>query len=180
MVWTGDPKTWAFQEGVESSELNTEMRDRFLAMGPHLIARKTADQSVTSSTVLVDCTTLGLPVAANEVWQCDWSVVYQAGTTGDLKLGFTFPTAGEVIFDAQAWPDSGGTLNLSTFYATTSPTTARTFFGDGANRHTLGIRGIYVNGANAGTVQLQFAQNTSDGSATTTKANSTLWAVRLA
>jgi hypothetical protein len=179
MAWTA-PKTWSVGETLTAANFNVHIRDNELAIGPHLIARKTADQSVTSSTVLVDCTTLALTVAANEVWLCEWSVVYQAGTVGDLKVAFTFPTAGEVIFDAQAWPDSGGTLNLSSFYATTSPTTSRSFFGDGANRHPLRIQGIYVNGANAGTVQLQFAQNTSDGSATTVKANSTVWAVKLA
>jgi hypothetical protein len=178
MAWTA-PRTWTDGELVTKAIMDPHIRDNLLAVGPHLIARKTSDQSVTSSTALVDCTTMTLPVTANEVWQVAWSVIYQAGTAGDLKLAFTFPAAGEVSFDSSAWLDSGGTLYLPWFAGTTSPTTSRSFSGDASVRHTLLIQGVYTNGANAGNVQLQFAQNASDATATTIKANSTVWAVKL-
>jgi hypothetical protein len=146
--------------------------------GPHLIARKTSDQSVTSSTTLVDCTSMGLPVLANEIWKVEFSVVYQTTTTGDIKIGFTFPTGGETDLNA-AWGDNTGAFAIANWFATTSPTPSKQLYGD-ANRNHVLITGIYVNGANAGTLQLQFAQATSDATATTVKANSTVWGVKLA
>ena len=55
MGWTA-PKTWCVGETLTAANFNTHIRDNQLAEGPHLIARKTADQSVTSSAVLVDDT----------------------------------------------------------------------------------------------------------------------------
>jgi hypothetical protein len=178
MAWTA-PRTWTDGELVTKAIMDPHVRDNFLAVGPHLIARKTADQSVTSSTVMVNDNHLALTVAANEVWLCQFFLLYQAGTTGDIKIGFTYPTAGEIAFDT-AWPAAGGTIAEQTWYDTSSPTPEVSGFGDGANRHVWPIFGVYTNGANAGTLQLTFAQQTSDGTASTLKANSSFWAVKLA
>ena len=180
MAWTA-PRTWTDGELVTAAIMNPHIRDNQLAEGPHLIVRKTSDQSVTSSTVLVDDTALVLPLLANEVWQYKFFVVYGAGTTGDIKLGWTFPTAGDLRMSGPAANDSGGTLTYNIFSTTTSPTTARNYAGAGTAAYTsLPFEGVFVNGANAGNLTFQFAQNTSDATSTTVKANSTLWAVKLA
>ena len=180
MAWTA-PRTWTDGELVTKAIMDPHVRDNFLAAREHLIARKTADQTVTSSTVLVDCTTMVLPVLANEVWQFEFDVLYSAGTTEDLKMGFTLPTAGRI--DASVhWQDSAGTSRLNRMWGTTSPTTAENFAGNGvgSERLFIPVRGIYVGGANAGNVTLQMAQNTSGAVSTTIFTNSTVWAVKLA
>jgi hypothetical protein len=159
---------------------NTYVRDNGRAMGPHFIARKTADQSVTSSTVLVNDTHLLLPVGASEVWHARFCLSYTgANGTGDLKVAFTFPTAGDIRMTAY-FNNQGGTALAQNFSGTTTPTTAKDFNARGATEKTfLVIEGIFVNSTNAGNLQLQWAQQTSSGTATTLYTHSTLWAVKL-
>lgn len=179
MAYT-EPKTWAFQEGVESAELNIEIRDNFRAMGPHLIARKTSDQSVTSSTVLVNDAALFLPMLANEVWQFKFLVTYGAGTGGHMGMAFTFPTGGDLRLGIIAL-DTAGIASNKMFSTTTSPTATRDFQGLGATSFvTVPMEGVFVNGANAGNLQLQWAQWISNGTSTTVKTHSTVWGVKLA
>jgi hypothetical protein len=174
------PRDWTGGEFVTEAMMDTHIRDNFLAMGPHLIARKTVDQTITSSAVLVDCTSMVLPVAANEVWQLALSIIYSSGTTEDMKLAFTFPTSGRI--DATAmWMSDTATAGTREWTTGTSPTSSQGVQGGGTStRYCLPIQGIYTNSTNAGNVTLQFAQNTSGGTATTIYANSTLWAVKLA
>lgn len=162
-----------------ASMWNSGVRDNMLAM-MHPINRKTSDQSVTSSTVLVDCTTMTLPLLANEVWQFEFNVVYAAVAAADIKLGFTFPAAGRI--DAGAfWLGGDSVARLNYFTGTTTPTSAWSFVGDGTTeRHFLPIKGIFTNSTNAGNLQLQFAQDISNATASTVFTNSTVWGARLA
>jgi hypothetical protein len=180
-AWVGDPKTWAFQEGVESSEMNAEVRDRMMAIGPHLIARKTADESVTSSSILQDDNHLNLPVLANEVWQIEYNLLYAAPAAADLRIAFTFPSGGRI--DASVfWFTAGtGVVNIARWSTATSPAADQILDAGGASvRFLAPIRGLYANGSTGGTLTLQWAQGTSDATATTLYANSTLYAVKLA
>ena len=178
MAWTA-PKTWSVGEVLTAANMNLHLRDNFLSMGPHLIARRTSDQSVTSSTVLVDDNTLVLPVLANEVWKAEWHLRIVGGSTGDYKCGFTFPTAGEVGVNF-AYVDAAAAQQIEQNAYTTSPTTAFTVNITATTFLSLNIRTLYVGGANAGDVKIQFAQATSNATPTTHKINSTLWAVKLA
>ena len=155
------------------------VRENFLLAGPHLIVRKPSDESVTSSTALQDDNHLILPVLANEVWKLNLEVIYSASTTGDFKFGFTFPTGGRL--DVQMLGLQSAVVHLGGFSVTTSPSGTDNFDGLGSTAHfPLPIWGIYTNGANAGNLTLQWAQQASDATATTVYANSTLWAVKLA
>ena len=175
------PVTRATDFLVTAAIWNAEHVDNINTAWPHLIARKTADQPVTSSTVLVDCTTMVAPVLANEVWQFEFDVLYSAGTTGDLKLGFTIPASSRIDMSC-SWLDSTGSARTQRMWGTTSPTTADNFVGNGVgnDRLFIPIRGIYVGGANAGNVTLQMAQNSSDAVSTTVFTNSTVWGLKLA
>jgi hypothetical protein len=179
MAWTA-PRTWTDGELVTKTIMDAHVRDNFLAVGPHLIARKTADQSVTSSTTLVDCTTMTLPLLANEIWQFTFNVLFDAATAADIKLGFTFPTSGRI--DATSfWLGSTDLSQMAAWSGTTTPSTAFTFAGQAADvRMLMPISGIFTNSTNAGNLQLQFAQATSNATATRVFANSTVWAVKLA
>jgi hypothetical protein len=172
-----DPKTWAFQEGVESSELNSNIRDNINSMGPHLIIRKPSDESVVSNITPQNDDHLKMTVGANEVWQCHWALIYDAGTAGDMRLTFTFPS-GRIDFSAIG-ADSSGTATFRRWNTATSPATPLDLVGPGGVI-CFDLFGVFANGATPGDLQLQWAQNTSSGTATVMKANSTLWGVQLA
>jgi len=177
MAWTD--KTWAFQEGVESSEMN-QLRDNFRLVGPHLIARKTSDQSVASnSTTLVADTALLWTVAANEVWQYEIMLLAE-GQFGILG-GFSFPSGRisglwlsgtDNSTQAQIFSMSTATSNAIMFQQT--PQLAS------PNYHPILITGVFVNGGTPGTVNFGWCQVGSSATVTTVKANSTLWGVKLA
>lgn len=181
MAWT-NPKTWAFQEGLTSANFNLHIRDNLLALGPHLVVRKTLDESVTSSTLLQNDDVLLMAVAANEIWHVQLCLSFSAvQATGDLKVAFTFPAGGEIGMTGPG-ADNTGTFNMSRFEGTTTPTTARSFSGPASStaRAFQVIEGIFINAGTAGNFQLQWAQAASNVTATIVRANSTLWAVKLA
>lgn len=179
MAWTA-PRTWTDGELVTAAIMNPHVRDNFLATGPHLIVRKTSDETVTSSTVFQDDNVLILPVGINEVWQFWFNLLFTADTAGDLKTQYTFPSGG--AFSAvSSFVDAANAASNDIIRATTSPTNTAVYGSQSATvPQFIGIQGVYVNGGTGGSVTLQWAQNTSSATATTIKTNSTLWAVKLA
>ena len=179
MAWTD--KTWAFQEGVESAEMN-QLRDNFRLVGPHLIARKTADEPITSNTTPQNDDHLLMSVAANEVWHTEWNLQFTtpSAATG-LRVQWSFPASGD-LRGSWIFSTAGGAYGNFGVLSGTNPTTAQVMGANsiGSDVNNLKITLIYVGGANAGTLQLLWAQGASNGTATVMKAHSTLWAVQLA
>lgn len=139
--------------------------------------RKTADQSVTSSVTPVNDTHLNFSIAANEEWagQICISAGAALSTTGALidintpagatveVFGFgvnhstpkrSAAIAGTLDFNAAAWSTADGATIIINFWI--------------------------LNGANAGTVNLQWAQSTSSATALTFRKGSRLQAIRVA
>lgn len=134
---------------------------------------KSADQSVASSTSLVDCTDLSFSIGANEVWMGYIMPIMAAGTSGGVKWAFTLPascvgrirtTGGNSFANASVDIDVTAGLGVTGIHQTS------TFY--------IGYFNI-TNGANAGTVQFRFAQNASNGTNTTVSKNSQLVAWRV-
>jgi len=173
-----NPKTWAFQEGVESSELNIEIRDQINSMGPHLIGRKTSDQNFPNTT-LANVTSLVIPVLANTVWRFTMPVIYSAVAAADIKLGWTFPAGGRLTASVVGFDAA-----LNTIYRqwddTVSPGSTIALGGSITIRMHVVIEGVFITAGTAGDVQLQAAQNTSDATSSVIYTNSTTWAVQLA
>ena len=180
MAWT-TPRDWTAGELVTEAIMDTHIKGNFDASGPHLVARKTSDQSVTSSTVLVSDTALVLPVLASEVWQVTFCVVYVAvGGTGDIKLTTSFPAGGEFAASASG-ADNGGVVKYRVYNGTTSDTPVFDFLGAGAAVKTaVFMNGVFINGGTGGNLTLRWAQNASNATATTVKAQSTVWGAKLA
>jgi len=147
-----------------------------------IVKRKTADESVTSSTALQDDNHLAFAIGANEEWVADYDLYAENGlsVTG-IKLAVTVP-AGATMFlfamcsalipagnsNSQSTSSSGAALNYTTAMMTNaSPAYFR-----------MSIR--VVNGANAGSVTLQFAQSTSSATAVALMAGSSMKAQRVA
>ena len=167
MAWT-NPRTWTDTELVTASIMNTHVRDNLNATGPHLLVRKTIDQT-NSTTTLVDDDQLFFPVLANEVWQFYWLVSVQS--SDNWKMGITIPASSSI----KGWfSESGG---------------ARIFESGGGTQKTLTtwqsglgsvfrIEGFYTGAGTAGNVKLQWACATAVSCVV--RANSTLWGVKLA
>ena len=169
MAWTD--KTWAFQEGVESSELN-QLRDNFRLVGPHLIARKTSDESESSGTLQNDDVLFTPSIPANEIWLLTWKLICVSVSSGAFQMAATFPSG-----------TFSGTVcalqNNLMMSGTSSPTaTANGDINVSAAGQIIEVKAVLVNGGTPGAVTLQWCRLTSGSF--TVKANSTLWGVKLA
>ena len=143
--------------------------------------RKTADESVTSSTTLQDDDHLKFALAANEVWVFEAFLVIEGATSGDFKFTFTVPASGAALFNALVLLEAASD-NQDLALAT--PTVAASVIVCGAlgagTKIGLHVRGTVVNAGNAGDLQLQWAQQGSSGTATKVLTNSWLTGHRVA
>jgi hypothetical protein len=198
MSWTA-PRTWTTSEVVTAAIMNTHVRDNLLetaaskasaaaqtvfSTAANALAMvtgskyKTADENVNNSTVLQNDDHLAFSVAASEVWafrMFGW-VTIASGDPG-FKHAFTVPAASSG-YRVMMIPNTtaGSVLQASVGDLTTAlagaPTGLTTLF--------VVIEGVYVGGANAGTVQFQWAQQVAVASNTTLKLGSYLDLKRVA
>jgi len=139
--------------------------------------RKSADQTVTSSTTLVNDNQLKFAVEANETYIFQaWLYTYAADGTPDIKVTFTGPSGSTVLWSSsQVIFNAGGATTLTVV----SPgATAADLFVD-ANLRAIQLYGTISNGATAGDLQFQFAQNTSSANGTSVKAGSSIFGIKV-
>lgn len=168
------PPTWVVGQVLTAADVNSWFVP--------LTVTKTADQSVTSSTALVNDTALSVTVAANATYQLMDCVLFYNGAaqgTADLKFQFTGPAGSTLNMTALAFPTSGG-FGGTVFSGITGLSATRTA-GTNGSSNTLPalLYGTLVTTATAGTFQLQWAQNTSNATATIIKAGSVLTLYRV-
>jgi hypothetical protein len=130
--------------------------------------RKTGDQSVTSSTVLVDETDMQFAIGVNETWVVEWVLTTTFSAAGQIDVAVVTPAAAAQLVTATQTPNA----IVPAYGSTTVSGTAIGLVCAAATAGMVRLVATVVNGANAGTVKMQFAQHTSDGTATTVKANS--------
>jgi hypothetical protein len=124
--------------------------------------RKTADESVSSSTTLQNDDVLKIALAASDAVEFS-AVMFVSSTssTPDFKMTFTVPSGASVRWLAEYF--DGANYQGSSVITGSGTTVA---FGVAANVvGMVKLSGIVVNGSNAGDLQLQWAQNTSNGTA---------------
>ncbi|MFJ9443254.1 hypothetical protein ACIRRH_15490 [Kitasatospora sp. NPDC101235] len=148
-------------------------------VGQVLHARKTsATQPVTSSTTLVPATDLALPVVAGATYEIDGWIIYDGQfNAGDLKIGWSVPAGSTGTWSINA-PGTGGTLTYSPNTVAIAATTTAGTYGAGGLVNAA-VRGYITAGA-TGTLQLQFAQNSSNPTPTSVYAGSWLRLHRVA
>ena len=174
MAWTA-PRTWTDTELVTAAIMNTHVRDNQLAEGPHLIVRKTADESF-STIALQNDDNLLLALAANEIWQFRCNLLVVSAATTDIQIAWTFPSGS---ISCLLWSATAGLANVDDISSTTSPSdTASVATQSTVSNHII-LEGVMSNGGSAGNLQLQWGPLSAAASCTV-KANSTLWAVKLA
>lgn len=147
--------------------------------------RKSADESATSDATVNNDTHLVLPVIANEVAMFEAVLFVGGSNVSDIKVTFDGPAGCTIAFGGYGPPQ--GTTPSSTVTAdlqvagNLAEATELAFGLESTSAFvTIILRGLIVNGANAGNLTLQWAQAASGATATTVKANSHMWKQRIA
>lgn len=135
---------------------------------------KSALQSVTSSTTLVDESALQFGIGPNESWIFTWTLSATFAAAGQIKVAVVTPAGATQLIVAEMLPNA----IVPAFATTTTSGSGLALVCALATAGLVRVVAVVVNGATAGTVKLQFAQNTSDVTATTVTAASALTAVR--
>ncbi|HSX35150.1 MAG TPA: hypothetical protein VLF62_05920 [Candidatus Saccharimonadales bacterium] len=120
----------------------------------------TADQAATqSSTTMQNVTALGFPANANTAYVFDaWIPINDSNATADSKYTFTAPTGAVMDVMTQY---SGTTATANVICNITASATACANTTVNIANHFIQVTGHVTVGGTAGTVQFQFAQNTS-------------------
>lgn len=146
-----------------------------------LYVAKTADESVTSSSTLQDDNHLLLSVAANTDYYGLLVVLATsaANAAGDIHTGFTFPAGATLHWGAHGPTTAlaSGSVGDVEYLARLSATSGTTEISYGLSTSILTIVHYLhlLTAGTAGTLRLQWAQQASNGSATTVKAGSYMW-----
>jgi hypothetical protein len=160
-------KTFVTGEVLTAADVN-------LYLSNNIFARKTATETVTSSTTLQDDDNLTVSVAANSVYEVTCLLRYTAVQAADLKFQFVGPAsatlhAGVHRLGTGAADEATDALEyLDISDVTTSGGLGNTF--DTAVK----IQGLLVVAGTAGTFKLQWAQDTSNATGTELRTGSYL------
>jgi hypothetical protein len=128
-----------------------------------------ADRVVNNSATLVDVPQLKINVDAYERVLFRFNVFYNTNATADFKYQVAIPGSPTVyrqVTEGMAPDDTAVDLALATSSAAVS------LLGAANANGFVRITGVLVNGANAGQITLQFAQNTANASDTIVYAGS--------
>lgn len=148
---------------------NVEVTGNLLSANAKTIAvYKKTDETVNNTTTLQNDDELFFNINRNEAWLFQGFILHNTGSTPDLKITFTVPSGATGGFD----PLNVGSSALTSFSSTIS------FGGTGSDSISY-LTGIVKNGDTAGTVQMQWAQNTADASDSTILSGSCIIATRL-
>ena len=169
---TGNSGEFLTTDGTDASWSAISLPSSFV--GKTIALTKTGNQSVTSSTTLVDCTDLSFSIAANEAWVGTLLPIVTAGVSGGLKWAFTAPSGCSITVRAQG----GNSFATSIIDGNGLTGNGTTNLHSTASRYELMV--IISNSSTAGTVQFQFAQNASNAITTTVSKNSVMIVTRSA
>lgn len=142
-----------------------------------LFALKAANESVTSSTTLQDDDELFVTVEADSIYVVHAVFLYDASTAGDLKFTFTAPSGATFQWNSSvaALATTGATSPGTTNFAGSDIGTNYGAGGAGAGTTLSAVTsGVLVTSSTAGAFRVQFAQFTSDATATRMLAGSFL------
>jgi len=145
----------------------------FTGVGATYYTASTAAFTKNANTTLSDVTGLAFPVSANEVTAFRFVLKGVSTTTADWKFALTGPASPTAVwYGAMSSMDVPTTAAVAAFGSAVAA-------GGATVEDTLIVHGLLRNGANAGTVQLQAAQQTSDATNTIIRAESYVLAERV-
>jgi hypothetical protein len=166
-----------------SSQLLVDASGNFstTGIGGRLAKFKAASQSVTSSTTLVNDSDLFFTPPINSTYLVHGLLGFLGSTAGDAKIGWTGPAGAQFRWTgtAQDASISAGSGSVETIrHVITDTEVIGTV--TGAIELSCVVNGILTMAGTAGNFQLQFAQNTSDATATQMRLGSYLILDRIA
>lgn len=165
MALTTIPAAGSKLRGGTLNSLITEVRGVY--------ARKTADETVNNSTTLQNDDHLLVSVAANAVYDFKLILHYNSGTTPDLKVGWSVPSGTTMVWGGYIADTTGAVTSV----AALTQTSVQAIGGSGSNIYQF-FSGVVVTSTTAGTLQLQWAQNTLTASDSKILAGSELTLIR--
>jgi hypothetical protein len=135
--------------------------------------RSTSDFTKNNNTTLADVTGIALTVAANETWIYMAVLHGTSPTAADFKLAITFPTAATAVrYGIVSGPGN-------TFTESTGTAAGAIVYESGNVEETILLAGILRNGANAGSIQVQMAQQAATVGDTIIRADSYIFGMRI-
>ncbi|MEI5100286.1 hypothetical protein RB200_19385 [Streptomyces sp. PmtG] len=152
------------------------------SMQPQTV-RKTADESRAATTTFLDDTHLVFPAEAAAVYTMVGWIKYFADPTPDIKMQFAVPSG---CLGEWAWlmPGSGTAAGATTGYSIRTETndvaSFRTGYGTSDTTQFTPVSGLFRMSTTAGNISLQWAQNTSNATATVLYTDSWLTFLRIA
>jgi hypothetical protein len=138
---------------------------------------KTADETKTSNTTLASDGALKFTMAASTKYAVRGRIYFVTGATGDFKARHTGPASPSLVLIQRRAVAAGASADSSIAVDAAYSSADITALG-GAGSGWIEFDGIIYNGTNAGDFAWQWAQNTTDATATVVKAGSYLeWRV---
>ncbi len=135
-----------------------------------ITVKKPTDQSVTSSTTLVNDNALFFPINANDSMVIEGYLhCFTATATPHVQIAWTIPAG--ATMDIGTYVDDVTLGDNETFTSVTSGTSTGSITTNSGNV-PIHFWGVVITGATAGNIQLKWAQGTSSSTATTLKAKS--------
>jgi hypothetical protein len=165
MGWT-TPKTWSAGETLTAVNFNTHIRDN-LNVVDHLLAFKSADETVSASTTLQDDDHLFFSVGANEVWAVRLGMYMTASSTGHIKIGATFPAATTFSL-GMPWSIDASSVENRFLIMEATEVSDTLFLASGLNFFEEAA-GVVVTAGTSGTFRIQWAQSSAAGTTTMKK-----------
>ncbi len=145
-----------------------------MAIGIRIFFQTVANLVVTNSAALVT-TGLTSPIAAGQTQRVRFWVPFTVGATGGVRAQVVVPAGGTIfISSVQLFNTVAPSLTTATQAASAAFTNALA----NAGTHWLEIDATIVNGATAGNVDLQMAQNTADALSLTVLRGATLEVIK--
>lgn len=142
--------------------------------GASLVAVKTANETVNNTATVQADDELTLSLEANTTYLIDGFVVYNSGTTPDIRFAFTVPTGSTLNWNVLGLLTNVATTDGSARFSANTNGTEKGIAGTGASDAVAYIRGTITTGGTAGSLTLRWAQAVAEASDTTVKAGSYL------
>lgn len=154
---------------VDAAALRAAAGQKIVRRSANTAARNSGNTGSTLTDDDATGGTLAFAIAANEVWFFQaWLYLTAANATMDSKFGWSVPAGATMLWGL---PGAGNTAGSKGFgaWSSTDPGAINTESGSqlvnsAALTYGVSLAGKVVNGATPGTVTLQWAQNTANGS----------------
>jgi hypothetical protein len=163
LLWTMDTKRLYQYDGTSTNQVYPAV-----ILDPY--ARKSADETVNNSATLQNDDHLFSSVVASTHYWLSMRLIMNSGTTPDFKMLFTFPAGlTMVLHNVEPTPVVSVPYD-QTVVAAMSGTAADI---------VIQVEGLVIVSSTAGTLQMQWAQNTANASNTILRTNSTMRLIKL-